>query len=139
MKDNHQNRKLSRRDFFAFLVPLLSLPVIGWWLLTGKRDVSAKNPDEDIIIGTELPSGITFYGNAVLVNTSNKARAYEAKCTHLGCKIKKAEGQELVCQCHGSRFDAMGKPVKGPASKTLRQLELVKDAMSGNYKILWDK
>lgn len=45
--------------------------------------------------------------------------ALSARCTHQGC-IVAAKGRELVCPCHGSRFDAItGKVLTGPANRPL--------------------
>lgn len=43
------------------------------------------------------------------------------RCTHLGClpKVNVAEGT-FDCPCHGSRFDADGRPIYGPARRDLR-------------------
>lgn len=50
--------------------------------------------------------------------------AISAVCTHLGCVVAKQEEGGFFCPCHGSRFDAHGKVVKGPAPKALLHLEL---------------
>lgn len=43
-----------------------------------------------------------------------------AVCTHLGCVVpwNRAENQ-FQCPCHGSRYDATGKKVRGPAPLSL--------------------
>jgi len=47
------------------------------------------------------------------------AVAFDAACTHQGCPVKR-EGEELYCNCHGSRFDAKtGEVREGPASAAL--------------------
>ncbi len=46
--------------------------------------------------------------------------ALNAKCTHANCfENWELEEGELVCTCHGSRFDLEGKVTKGPARKDL--------------------
>ena len=50
--------------------------------------------------------------------------AISAVCTHLGCIVARHEEGDFFCPCHGSRFDAKGKVVGGPAPRALRYLDL---------------
>ena len=134
MNSYKENKKIDRRKFINYLLAILSAPAILWWLYVGRRNEGIWGGKERIFVGKELPNGVNFIGTAILVNKDQKARAYDAKCTHLGCQIKKLEGDVMVCQCHGSRFDLNGKPTKGPAMKSLRELTISKDN-SGNYLI----
>lgn len=94
--------------------------------MVGRREQQLGKAVEDIKIGKDIPEGFSFYGNAILVKRAGEIRAYEARCTHLGCRIHKVEGDEIVCQCHGSRFNWQGQAVKGPALKSLRELSVDK-------------
>jgi cytochrome b6-f complex iron-sulfur subunit len=47
--------------------------------------------------------------------------AVEAVCTHEGCTVTGASGDEYVCPCHGSRYTRTGQVVQGPARSALRQ------------------
>jgi cytochrome b6-f complex iron-sulfur subunit len=49
--------------------------------------------------------------------------ALSAGCTHQNCEITGYSGQDFVCPCHGSRFDASGKVVNGPAVTPLPQFQ----------------
>jgi Rieske Fe-S protein len=49
--------------------------------------------------------------------------ALSAGCTHQACEITGYAGQVYVCPCHGSRFDASGRVVSGPAVSPLRQFQ----------------
>lgn len=44
--------------------------------------------------------------------------AISAVCTHLGCIVRRSE-QGFACPCHGSRYDARGRVVRGPAPRDL--------------------
>ena len=54
--------------------------------------------------------------------------AVSAACTHTGCEISgwEVEVSELVCPCHGSRFDVLdaARVVNGPATKPLAYLPI---------------
>lgn len=57
--------------------------------------------------------------------------AYSAVCTHYGCPVTKAEPAQhtLVCNCHGSAFDASRRGVVtiGPATRRLPMMPLKMD------------
>jgi Rieske Fe-S protein len=55
--------------------------------------------------------------------------ALTAICTHEACLITNGEGGAFVCPCHGSRFDAGGRVLTGPAVTSLRSFAT---AFSGN-------
>ncbi len=50
--------------------------------------------------------------------------ALSAICTHLGCTVTLREEGGFDCPCHGSRFNAQGKNIYGPAPRPLRHLQL---------------
>ncbi|MGL4307252.1 MAG: cytochrome bc1 complex Rieske iron-sulfur subunit [Mycobacteriaceae bacterium] len=54
--------------------------------------------------------------------------AYTKVCSHLGCPTSLYEQQtnRILCPCHQSQFDALeyGKPVFGPAARSLAQLPI---------------
>jgi len=54
--------------------------------------------------------------------------AISAACTHTGCEVSgwQRETHELVCPCHGSRFDVLdaSRVVQGPATKPLALLSI---------------
>jgi len=54
-------------------------------------------------------------------------------CTHAGCEVN-VIGQGIVCPCHGSRFDANGNVVSGPAPSPLDHFAVSADG-SGNLTI----
>jgi cytochrome b6-f complex iron-sulfur subunit len=65
---------------------------------------------------------------AVLIHDKNGFTALSMICTHLGCTVEVRSG-EFVCPCHGSRYDAAGNVLRGPAASPLPALkvEVTKD------------
>jgi len=70
---------------------------------------------------------------AVLVHNESGFSALSLVCTHLGCTVERKD-ENFTCPCHGSRFDAAGKVVHGPADTSLHSL-LVKVTEEGNLKL----
>ena len=57
----------------------------------------------------------------VVFRELNEISVMGADCTHQSCMLKAFEREEsgYVCVCHGSRFDAEGKVLTGPADRDL--------------------
>ena len=70
----------------------------------------------------DFPSGeATFLPDRRLFvfNGSEGFYAISAICTHLGCTVRHVARDGFSCPCHGSRFDANGLVVEGPAPRPL--------------------
>lgn len=67
-------------------------------------------------------------GEKARPNAAEGVLAYSAVCTHYGCQITVThqDGRSVVCNCHGSTFDAgnNGEIVVGPATRRLAVLPL---------------
>ena len=92
---------------------------LGDWVRSGDaRDV------------TEVPRGagaIVRRGvTPIAVYRDHDGRVYEcsAVCPHLGCIVRWNQGERSWdCPCHGSRFDATGRVVNGPAHTDLAPVD----------------
>jgi Rieske Fe-S protein len=94
------------------------------WVMGG--DVSSLDqiqPDTGAIVR----DGVSMH--AVYRGQNGQLHAMSATCTHLGCVVKwNGAEKSWDCPCHGSRFDALGKVVNGPATTDLAPVELRKIA-----------
>lgn len=59
-----------------------------------------------------------------MIATEAGVAALSLVCTHLGCVVGEDADGGFLCPCHGSRFDAQGKVLGGPAPRPLRWLEV---------------
>jgi cytochrome b6-f complex iron-sulfur subunit len=64
-------------------------------------------------------------GKYWLSNTADGVLALSAVCTHLGCLFKWVDvTTRFECPCHGSKFQADGTYIEGPAPRNLDRFEL---------------
>ncbi|MBZ5647423.1 MAG: ubiquinol-cytochrome c reductase iron-sulfur subunit [Acidobacteriia bacterium] len=63
----------------------------------------------------------------VMFHDSGGFYAISTTCTHLGCAVGRSK-DGFACPCHGSRFDANGDVVGGPAPRPLAWLEVSRAA-----------
>jgi glycine/D-amino acid oxidase-like deaminating enzyme/nitrite reductase/ring-hydroxylating ferredoxin subunit len=91
------------------------LPQYADWLRPGEA------PDESRIprgVGMVLRKGL--HKVAVYRDDNGTCHECSAVCPHLGCVVAwNSSEKSWDCPCHGSRFDALGKVVNGPANRDL--------------------
>lgn len=62
-------------------------------------------------------------GFVVSQKTAGDVACYSAVCPHEGCLCSSIQGDDVVCPCHGSRFNIFtGDVVQGPATKGLAKV-----------------
>lgn len=83
----------------------------------------------------DIPNGLSIQDEVIFFKKENALKIYSSRCTHLGCKINAIEENELVCPCHGSRYNSKGEPVKGPSVKNLKQLSFEIDKSTNELVI----
>jgi len=127
-------RPASRRLFLK--AGLTSLGALALWIMDRIARSAESIPEESettLTVPWSAATGIHFYDPMIVVNSTGGVAVFSSKCPHLGCRINRTEGQELVCPCHGSRFNLQGEVVQGPAMRGLRSLpfglDRAKDAL----------
>ena len=112
-------KQINRKRFFRLMTNLLLLVfAIAVAKLSRLHELLTKAQTYTIDISS-LNEGFNFFDEFIIVKQKAEIQVISSKCTHLGCRINNAVGDELVCPCHGSRYNASGQPVKGPAPKPL--------------------
>jgi cytochrome b6-f complex iron-sulfur subunit len=74
--------------------------------------------------------------SAVLLHTDSGFIALSLICPHLGCTLN-PEQAGYACPCHGSRFNAVGSRVSGPASQPMKALKV--EEMTNGQLVLYLK
>ncbi len=132
-------RPVSRRLFFK--TGLAALAAAGLWLMNNliKRAGSIPESAENAVTVPFSPTdGVRFYDKVIVVRRVGEVAVFSSTCPHLGCRIDRAEGSEIVCPCHGSRFNARGEIIHGPATRGLRALPFQLDRNAAVVRVTLD-
>jgi nitrite reductase/ring-hydroxylating ferredoxin subunit len=121
----------SRRDFLGTLWTWTGAALAtasGFVLFRALR--SAAPPIREVAldaasVARAVSSGGAAVGEIFVTGTAEAPVAISRECTHLGCRVAGAPGG-FACPCHGSRYDAAGAPVAGPARAALARAALVR-------------
>lgn len=77
-------------------------------------------PGEGKIVSTVDQNKIAVYRS-----DTGKIHALSPVCTHLGCHIRWNQGEKSWdCPCHGSRFGIDGRVLHGPATQSLKKMQI---------------
>ena len=122
---------MHRREFIRALVVVGASTCIACGPPFGK--VSAGNASALAIGDLKIVPG----ASAAIGRDAQGVYAMTLICTHQGCDISQqgsVGASGIVCDCHGSRFDANGDVTLGPAQSPLQHFQVTADA-SGNLTI----
>ena len=124
----------SRRGFFRqALAIMIGLPFAGLLVSLLQREQSRRLPGA-VSIPADAATGLSIIDGAIVYRDGGGApRAFSARCTHLGCRIERVVGDEVVCPCHGSRYRADGTVAAGPATRSLVPMRIEPDPASGGW------
>ena len=99
-------------------------------------ETAEENPIERptaVIIGlaTDIPvgGGNKFKAGDIEVfvtqPTAGEFRAFDARCTHAGCAVTDVVSGEILCPCHGARYNSdTGAVIAGPAPRALGKISV---------------
>lgn len=130
-----KQKTISRNAFIRIVTGLiLGLVAWIWYRLSGFQ--TERESRMEFRHGNDIPLGVSYFEKYYLIRTENSLKAFSTTCTHAGCRIGKGNENTLQCNCHGSRFDAeTGKPLKGPAIKSLQEFECRFDEKTAQWVV----
>jgi Rieske Fe-S protein len=123
--------RLSRRTAIRALGWLLAAPMPVVFASMVNRYSRLARESRRVEVPPPAADGVSFVDEVVVCRSGGSVRVFSARCTHLGCRISSAEGDLLVCPCHGSRFRHDGSVAAGPAFRTLEPLPWTADPRTG--------
>jgi Rieske Fe-S protein len=132
-------RPVSRRLFVK--AALATLAGAGLWLMNTliKRAGAIPETAENTVTVPFSPSnGIRFFEKVIIVCRDGDVAVFSSACPHLGCRINRIEDGEIACPCHGSRFNASGEIIHGPATRGLHALPFQLDRNAAVVRVTLD-
>ncbi len=111
-----------RRSLIALIVGLLTIGGLARFLSPRLETQRARLdvPQKPVPVNGAL---VYRQSRVALINDRQETYALDLTCTHLGCTVT-VTPTDIVCPCHGSRFDRRGQVLEGPAQRPLRRLTL---------------
>lgn len=119
--------KINRRKFVKLLtnITLISSGIFFFDFIN--KQIEKRKLRTKKILKNDFGNGIHLYEDVLIIKSQNEIKIFRANCTHLGCKVRQNGDGNLVCPCHGSKFDSNGKVLNGPAKSSLEKLEFKLD------------
>jgi thiosulfate dehydrogenase [quinone] large subunit len=95
----------------------------------------SSHPARRFTVPITAPGPLPAGDPAIVIKmTDGSFVAYDALCTHEGCRVGyDSVAEAIVCPCHGAEFDPAdhGAVLAGPTSTPLTELPLVVDSAAG--------
>jgi len=137
----------SRRGFVGAVLGVIGLGFVAEWLWAGlgyalpRQAGGKKEPftvsKKDILgnpKGQRVPWG---GGGAIVIPVDGKVRAFDLKCSHLGCMVNwEHDKQQFFCPCHEATFSKNGEVLSGPPPLPLEELSVVPEESDPNTLIV---
>ncbi|MEM5786702.1 MAG: ubiquinol-cytochrome c reductase iron-sulfur subunit [Syntrophobacteraceae bacterium] len=126
LENKHSEPAIRRRTLFkAFGWTLLGLASAGLsWIagrfLSGNQNQLSSEPSRFGLARDFQVGAFVKKGRVMLFRDQAGFWAVTTTCPHLGCQPVFLDQQHIfVCPCHGSRFDAEGRLLNGPATEDM--------------------
>lgn len=132
-KERFINRKtFLRLSTFGATAAFVAL----WSFMTGKSKELTDQPVVSRINAAKLGTGVYFFERFIVIKSEGPLKVLSNRCTHAGCRINKEIDGQLVCPCHGSRYESLtGKVLQGPAGLPLSAIPFSTDTKTGEITI----
>lgn len=132
-----KDRFISRKTFLRLATWAIAAAFVALWrIMTGKNKKLQEQPVVSKINAAKLGTGIFMFDKFIVVKSAASLKVFSNKCTHAGCRINQEIDGQLVCPCHGSRYDsATGKVLQGPAGLPLSTIPFNTEAKTGEITI----
>lgn len=122
---------MSRRQFIkacaltslGVLVGCRSNPPKVQYTLNESHEIPINRGDFDEARYVVIEHPSSRYPIGVFQLSDNDFVASLMECTHQSCELS-VKGGIYICPCHGSRFGADGRVIKGPAENNLKTYSL---------------
>lgn len=129
------NKKPHNRRYFlkSAGIGLLAVTTLLWdKLVKTEKRLSAQ---KTVRIPFNPNKNIQFHKDFIIVNEDGQTKVFSSHCTHLGCIINKSRDGKMLCPCHGSTFNTAGIPLKGPATRSLEELNYSIDQSTNQISV----
>lgn len=132
-----KGRFITRKTFLRLATYSTVLAFVALWrILTGKSKQLSEQPVARRINIAKLGTGIFMFDKYIVVKSTSSLKVFSNKCTHAGCRINQEINGQLVCPCHGSKYDTLtGKVLQGPAGLPLSLIPFSTDTKTGEITI----
>lgn len=120
---------MNRKEFFSKIFfggsVLLAAPaVISACSSATPADAAGNNVidlNSSQFASLKTVGGFAYNGNVFIIRTSDtQYTALSRICTHQGCTVSyNSSDKQLVCPCHGARYNTNGNVINGPATRPL--------------------
>lgn len=122
-------------DRRQFLTVSLAAAAVGLAGCSGDQTgtPTMNDPSQPVTLPVaDVPSGggVILKGQGFVVTqpTDGQFKAFRSTCPHQGCEVTHVNEGEIICGCHGSRFDlASGDVTRGPATTGLGAATVTQD------------